>query len=208
MVIITVDGNIGSGKTTSLEYLHTRYGCAVDLEPVEKWKSYLKNIYEDKTKNFEFQVRVWIDRCWLQPTHSNTPLIMERSPLMQAEVFVAANKQLKNITYSEYNTLLDMYKGSLLTWQPHLYIYLRSNPEKCAERIRKRNRQSEEHIDVSYLKLLHAYHERAYVQSMALGVRMICIDVEGKTVEEVGDEIHRALGIFGFLPTPAPAPLC
>ena len=47
MGIITIDGNIGCGKSSILTYLHKTYKLPVDLEPVESWQSYLNNIYNN-----------------------------------------------------------------------------------------------------------------------------------------------------------------
>ena len=38
MTIYTIDGNIGSGKTSILQYLHKYKNYQIDLEPVENWK--------------------------------------------------------------------------------------------------------------------------------------------------------------------------
>ena len=50
MLIYTIDGNIGSGKSTILNYLHKYKNLQIDLEPLEKWKSFLDNIYLYKNK--------------------------------------------------------------------------------------------------------------------------------------------------------------
>ena len=52
MVIITIDGNIGCGKTGVLNYLHKNYKYAIDLEPVDNWQKHLNRIYnEEKDEN-------------------------------------------------------------------------------------------------------------------------------------------------------------
>ena len=152
MAIITVDGNIGSGKSTVLEYLHTRYGISVDLEPVRKWQPYLNELYRSGKSAFEFQVRVWLDRCWIQQRPNQSNLIMERSPYFQYSVFVPTNHKQNRISDSEYHTLVEMYQMSMNMWSPGFYIYLRSNPAKCMERISKRNRESEDRIKKQYIQ--------------------------------------------------------
>lgn len=44
MPIITLDGNIGCYKTSILNYFHKNYKTPVDLEPVDNWSEYLKNM--------------------------------------------------------------------------------------------------------------------------------------------------------------------
>jgi thymidine kinase len=199
MPIITVDGNIGCGKSTVLEYLHTRYGLAVDLEPVRKWRSFLNDLYEHGRSAFEFQVRVWLDRCWIQVRPNQSNLIMERSPYFQSRVFVPTNYAEKRITESELNTLNEMYHMSMGMWSPGFYIYLRSQPAKCMERIGIRHRESEDKIQESYIKSLHNLHESAYIDAVANGKSVLCIDVEDKTIEQIADEIYQALRTMKFV---------
>lgn len=198
MPMITVDGNIGSGKSTVLEFLHTRYGLAVDLEPVRKWQPYLTELYSSGKSAFEFQVRVWMDRCWIQMRPNQSNMIMERSPYFQSRVFVPTNFKENRISASELNTLNEMYAMSMNMWQPGFYIYLRSNPGKCMERIQRRHREGEDLIPESYIQQLHDLHERAYIDAVAAGKSILCIDVEDKTVEVIADEIHQALKAMKF----------
>jgi deoxyadenosine/deoxycytidine kinase len=199
MAMITVDGNIGSGKSSVLEYIHTRYGCAVDMEPVRKWQPFLNELYTSGKSAFEFQVRVWLDRCWIQQRSSTVNLIMERSPYFQAEVFIPTNYMEARIGDSEMKILNDMYQMTMNTWRPKFYIYLRSNPEFCMERIGRRQRESEDKIQLSYIQHLHQLHEKAYLKAVAESFPILCIDVEGKTVETIGNEIYEALKLMRFV---------
>lgn len=198
MTILTVDGNIGSGKSSILEYLHTRYGMSVDLEPVRKWQPYLNELYTKGKSAFEFQVRVWLDRCWIQQRPNQANLIMERSPYFQSCVFVSTNHKQNRISDTEYSTLMEMYQMSMQMWSPVFYIYLRSNPMKCMERIAKRHRESEDRIKPEYIKDLHDLHEQAYVWAVMKGFPILCIDVENKTIEQIGTEIYNALYTMGY----------
>lgn len=199
MAIITVDGNIGSGKSTVLRHLHNKFGVPVDLEPVERWAPYLRDLYAGSANTsssaaFEFQVRVWLDRCWVQH-RAATPLFMERSPYFQALVFVATNYALGKFTDREHELLQHLYRHVLGIWSPALYVYLRSSPQQCCARIRRRNRESEDHIHPSYIALLHAKHEEAYFSAVRSGLRVVVIDVEDKNPDQIADEVVRA--VFG-----------
>jgi thymidine kinase len=196
MAIICVDGNIGSGKSSVLEYLHTRYGCSVDLEPVRKWQPYLNELYASGKSAFEFQVRVWLDRCWIQMRPNQSNIIMERSPYFQSKVFVPTNYKEKRIGESEHKTLNEMYQMSMKMWSPEFYIYLRSNPTHCMERIQIRHREGEDLISQDYIQQLHDLHERAYMDAVVAGRSILCIDVEGKTIESIGDEVYQALKVM------------
>ncbi len=200
-MIFTVDANIGAGKSTVLSYLHNQYRIPIDLEPIAKWQPFLEEMYQHGNGAFEFQVRVWLDRCWIQQRPNMAPMVMERSPFFQSNVFLPANLDSGNFTLQEYQMLQEMYQKSMLLWSPHAYIYLRSDPEKCHERISKRGRPSEDAISMDYLKKLHDYHERAYMIAACQGIPVICIHVENKSVKQIGDEILQALMVLGY-PSP------
>lgn len=195
--IFTLDANIGAGKSTVLEYLHTHYRLPVDVEPIAKWQPYLDDMYKHNRGAFEFQVRVWLDRCWIQKRNHTSPLLMERSPYFQANVFVPANVSNGRLTVREYYQLMEMYQKSSTLWSPQGYIYLRSRPEKCKERIMRRNRNSEDNITLEYLHMIHDLHEQAYMTAVVHGLKVIVVDVEGKTVPQIAHEIYNAICILG-----------
>jgi deoxyadenosine/deoxycytidine kinase len=197
MPVFTIDGSIGAGKSTILEYLHINYNLSVDVEPVQKWIPFLEKMYHDKKGAFEFQIRVWMDRCWIQPKN-NVNILMERSPYFQKNVFVPASFQNKIITESENSILHEMYQKAINIWNPKGYIYLRANPDKCFERISKRSRECEKDISIEYLRQLHNLHEQAYIMASTAGMPIICIDVEGKTVAKIAAEVWNALHILGI----------
>lgn len=198
MPILTVDGNIGCGKSTLLEYLHINHLLPIDLEPVKKWQPYLNDMYYHNKGACEFQVRVWLDRCWIQPKE-DTMILMERSPYFQKKVFIPINYEKERLSQREVDMLNEMYDKSNHIWSPSGYIYLRSNPDKCIERIKIRNRQSEEAIDESYIYRLHNLHEYNYYWAVAHGYPMICIDVENKTVSQIANEVVQVLEVMGVV---------
>jgi deoxyadenosine/deoxycytidine kinase len=193
MPIITIDGNIGCGKTSILNYLHKYYKIPVDLEPVDNWDKYLHDMYDDKQGVFKFQVRVWLDRCWVQEKSEKSIILMERSPHFIKNVFIRTAYDLKMISEKERESLLALHKNTDKMWCPNFYIYLRSKPENCCKKIKKRNRPSEKNITPEYIKILHDIHEETFenydLSTYSNNTKMICIDVDGKTVVEVSNEI-------------------
>jgi len=198
MPIFTIDGSIGCGKSSVIDYLHTHYHIPVHPEPVDKWLPYLNDIYKNNKGAFEFQVRVWMDRCWMQQRPNMSSIVIERSPYFQSNVFVPANLQSGRLTVREYHMLQEMYAQSSAIWSPNGYIYLRSDPVKCLERIKQRSRPSEEGISISYLYRLHILHEHAYFSAITMGIPVICIDVEGKNVSQIAAEVWSALNSLGL----------
>ena len=188
MPIITLDGNIGCFKTSILNYFHKYYKTPVDLEPVENWSEYLKNMYNTDKSTYNFQIRVWLDRCWIQEK-SNTILLMERSPYFIKNVFVEKAYEDKTISEEEYKNILTLHKTTDKLWEPQGYIYLRSNPEICFNRIIKRGREAEKNIKIEYLKIIHELHDKKYEEALKNNKNIICIDVENKSVADICSEI-------------------
>lgn len=189
MVIYTIDGNIGCGKTTILNYLHKHKNIQIDLEPVDKWKPFLDNVYINKTGYFNMQIKVWLDRAWIQDKETNSIIFMERSPYFIRNTFNKNDFINNHINEDEYNVINEMYQKTDKIWKSNFYIYLRSSPKKCLERIKARGRDNETNIDEDYLMSIHDLHEEAYLQLLETNKNVILIDIENKTIEEIIKEI-------------------
>jgi deoxyadenosine/deoxycytidine kinase len=199
MPIITIDGNIGAGKSTILNYLHSNHNIYVDLEPIDKWKSFLDNIYTNKKNYFNFQVRVWLDRSWIQEKDQNTTIIMERSPYFIRNTFNKYMYDNNLINAQENNIINELYDKTDIIWKSNYFIYIRSNPQKCLERILKRGRDNEKEISIEYLNDIHNLHEETYEKAIENNIKVLCIDIENKSLEEIADLIIKFIKKCKFL---------
>jgi deoxyadenosine/deoxycytidine kinase len=188
MPIITIDGNIGCYKTSILNYFHKNYKTAIDVEPVENWNEYLNNVYNSKNSTYNFQIKVWMDRCWIQEK-SNVIILMERSPYFIKNVFVEKAHEDNTITDEEYKNILMLHNTTDDLWSPDAYIYLRSDPVICFNRIHKRGREAEKNIKLEYIKRIHELHEKKYEEAVKNNKNIIVIDVENKSVSDICSEI-------------------
>lgn len=188
MPIITIDGNIGCCKTSILNYFHKNYKTAIDIEPIESWTEYLKSMYDSDNSTYNFQIKVWIDRCWIQEK-SNVIVLMERSPYFIKNVFVEKAFEDKTINEDEYTNIHKLHKTTDELWQPNAYIYLRSDPEMCYNRIKKRGRESEKNIKLEYIKRIHDLHEEKYKDAVENNKNIIVIDAENKSIPDICSEI-------------------
>lgn len=197
-LVVTIDGSIGAGKSTILEYINNKYNLPILLEPVDKWQPYLNELYGNKDSSaFNLQIRVWLDRCLLPDTISQDSMtIMERSPMFQEGVFVRVNREIERISPVQDVLIKEMYAYAAKSWVPHIYIYLRSDAQKCIERVGIRNRNSEDAIPHDYMVRLHELHEDVFEKAVAAGKKIKVVDVEGKTVAEIGDEVMNAINSF------------
>jgi deoxyadenosine/deoxycytidine kinase len=114
---------------------------------------------------------------------------MERSPYFIRNTFNKNDFINNHINEYEYNVINEMYQKTDKIWKSNFYIYLRSSPKKCLERIKARGRDNETNIDEDYLISIHDLHEEAYMQLLETNKNVILIDIENKTIEEIIKEI-------------------
>jgi deoxyadenosine/deoxycytidine kinase len=194
MPIITIDGNIGSCKTSILNYFHRHFKTAVDLEPVENWTPYLNKLYMNaKDSSYTFQIKVWMDRCWIQEKSENVLIMMERSPYFIKNVFIEKAFEDGSITKDEYDMLHNLHAKTDQLWKPHAYIYLNSDPEICLQRVNKRGRTCEKQLKQEYIKRIHDLHCENVHELLKHNINVIIIDIENKSIAEICQEIinHR-----------------
>lgn len=155
-MLISIEGNIGTGKTTLLKSLNYKNYKYV-YEPVDEWGEWLNLFYKDKRNAFGFNMKI------LHSYHNKLKdenIISERSPFTSKEIFykLALNKRFSS--HYEYNLYCEYY--DLLARIPNYFIYIQTDPEVCLERIKNRKRKEESNISLEYLKELHKYHENVY----------------------------------------------
>lgn len=178
-IIISVEGNIGTGKSTILEKIekkiqiqNNKKNVIILKEPVDEWlkikdkngDSILTKFYQNKTKyGFSFQLLVIKTISELiSNTIKNNPectlIICERSILSSHFVFTKMlydGSFMNDIEYQIYDRFFDECRLYL----PNKIVYLEALPSVCLKRINKRFREGETIIDLDYLKKCDMYHE-------------------------------------------------
>jgi len=181
-VVISIEGNIGSGKSTIMKYLSKHFDNFVKLqgdnikicylqEPVSKWtnftdesgKNIIEKYYSDQKKYaFQFQMMAYISRLsqFKQAITDGYDIIFtERSMFTDRNVFAKMlynDKKIEEIEYKIYNAWFDEFAECLNNMKIY---YIKTNPEICFKRIEKRNRKGEENIPLDYLKSCSKYHD-------------------------------------------------
>lgn len=191
MPIITIDGNIGSGKTTILEILQKKYNQMISLEPLSEWESYLNDIYKNNVGYFNFQLKIFLDRAFIQ-SKSNQIIFMERSPKFTRSTFIEVYKD--KFSTQEYNIIQHLYDNADHQYnktiiEPVMYIYIQTNPDICYERIKQRNRECELNIDKELIDKLHIKHEEYYDKIFKQGLSTYMINSDNMSVEEIAENI-------------------
>ena len=156
-MIITIGGNIGCGKSTVLSKLKDKQ-LNVITEPIEKWGSWLDLFYSDKKRySFQFQMKVLLEFLYLEGITDEDLLITERSPQDTLNVFSKALVDSNDISFLEFN-LFKEYVDKI-GWIPDVYIYLKTNPKICKDRMDNRNRDCENGVTLEYLQQIHDKYE-------------------------------------------------
>lgn len=167
-MIISVEGIIGSGKTTFIKHLAKTLDACVKLEPVDEWKNsgILKNYYADFPKwAFPFQLQVITDKL-TDDTYKNSSdkiTIIERSVYSDKcfmEMFYT-NKKITKIEYDLYNKIWNSLEKTS-TIVPDIIIYLQPPLDECMKRVKQRSRSEEKDITREYQSDLLDIHDRYF----------------------------------------------
>lgn len=176
-ICISIEGNIGSGKSTILKLLKETYPewNFVD-EPVDQWvglkndegKSLLECFYADKRRwSFTFQNIAVLDRYQamnkaiekLDP-HKFNVIITERSIFTDKNIFAKMLHDTDDIDQLEWQIYSKWFNHIYKLYPAiHGFIYIQADPERCLERIAKRHRGGEDLIPMKYLRKVHENHE-------------------------------------------------
>lgn len=175
-IIISIEGNIGVGKTTFIDILKSKFtNCDIVYEPVDIWKqitdldgkNILQTFYENIPRwGYSFQNLAYLTRMMkIEDTIKNSNskyIFLDRSLGTDKNVFekmLYDNGQLNELEHSMYNLWCDFYHKYIRSQNNIIYIYLHANSETCMKRIKKRNRIEEENIKIDYLEKLNEYHD-------------------------------------------------
>jgi deoxyadenosine/deoxycytidine kinase len=176
-MIISLEGNIGAGKTTFLKALAA--ACPdyeIVLEPVDQWtaefggRSILQLLYEDKARwayTFQTCVLQTIGAAVKEAQAKNKKIIItERSALTSRYVFTQMLKEGGFISEIEWALYLKLFEDYYTPLDGH--IYLATDLDISAERIKERGRPGET-VSMEYLSDLEIKH-RSWLSSTTLPV--------------------------------------
>jgi len=158
---ITVEGNIGAGKTTLSGLLQKNFGAKLILEQFAD-NPFLPKFYEDRKRySFPLELSFLAERYKQLKEMLNTrdlfnQYIISDYLFIKSKLFAKVN--LAEDEYKLYETLFDIIYPNLP--EPDLIIYLHAPLTKLKENIKYRNRNYEQNIQDEYLVDL----QNAYLQ--------------------------------------------
>jgi len=189
--IITIEGNIGSGKSTLVnnlkENLDSSKYCFIQ-EPVDIWQTIkdsngvdmVSKFYTDQSKYaFTFQMMAYISRLSiLRKNVRENPgkiLISERSLYTDKHVFCQMlydQGKMESVEYQIYNKWFEDFIQDI----PKMgIVYLKTDPQIAYDRVIKRNREGE-NIPLEYLLECSKYHDSWISEDTNLGLSKLVID--------------------------------
>ncbi|KAF5287481.1 hypothetical protein FQA39_LY04109 [Lamprigera yunnana] len=167
---VSIEGNIGAGKSTLIKYFSNFNGIETYTEPIEWWRNLdghnlLDLLYTNPNKWYSmFQMYVQLTRLKIQtssPKSSTTVQMFERSVQNNRHCFVEQARKVGVLHSADYAIIDEWYKWAKNSCDItlDLIVYLRSTPEVVYNRMKNRKRPEEKGVPLQYLKELHDSHE-------------------------------------------------
>lgn len=211
-VIISFDGNIGSGKSTKVKDIEEYYGAQgrKDIlfiqEPVDAWNSVvdengvtiLSNYYKDQKRfAFRLQMLAYISRLALlrdAVKKGYKYIITERCVGTDRNVFSKMLYDKGDIEHDEYIIYKKWYDEFISDVPIGAIVYIKASPEICLKRVNIRAREGE-NIPLEYLKECDKYHDE-WINSENIPKLVIDADIDLKKNPEANFEILKQIDTF------------
>ncbi len=187
---IAIAGNMGTGKSTLVEFLSHTYGAQPFYEPNEA-NPYLPDFYQDmKRWAFHSQLYFLSNKFRLHQELDQAPgvVVLDRTIYEDAEIFATALMEMRKIDRRDWDTYWSFYQVILNAIKPpDLMIYLRCSMRTLRKRIRLRGRKMEQDIPLRYFKRLERLYE-SWISQYSLSELLI---LETDNLDYIEDMMHR-----------------
>jgi len=183
---ITIEGNIGAGKTTLAHLLSKHFNARLILEEFAE-NPFLPKFYENK-EQYAFPLELF----FMAERYKQLKEFLQSKDLFQnitisdylfTKCLLFAKVNLPEQEFLLYQKLFDIINPQLI--QPDLLIYLHAPINKLKENITKRNRSYEQSIGTDYLFSLQEIYS-SYIRQHQ--VKTLFIDVSN--ADFLGNEKH------------------
>lgn len=195
-LFITVDANIGAGKTNvchAVASAATSRGRITKVleEPThsDKFKHFLGHYYDDlKTGNntgggFEMQMfmlceryeqhRLAVEQAWGE----NGIVVIQDRPIYGDTVFATTAMEQGFMTKEEYELYVNVFRNmSRDIMPPDIFLYMNVSPEECYRRMNERSRDLENEVPLGYLQHLDRNYKKLVKEMRRRGVKVLEVD--------------------------------
>ncbi len=211
-----IEGNIGAGKSTLLRLLGQHIPPIKTIcEPVKNWQSnrygqsLLTNFYKNPQRwayTFETLTMAYRITEHIKEQHDTYQIkIVERSIYSGYYCFAQNSYSQGFMTDIEWH-IYKQWFNSLVPGKCHSpkgFIYMRISPDVSYERIKKRNRNAEQTMSLSYVEQIHEQHENFLINKinilpelMRVPVLVLDCDQEFKTNKVQSEKHMRTITAF------------
>lgn len=212
--IISIEGNIGVGKTTFTEKVKNAFEDAEFVpEPVNIWftiadnkgENILGKFYKDMPRwSYTLQNIAYITRMTTIVEKMNINslhkyIFTDRSIGTDKNVFAKMlhdDKNLDDLEWNAYNHWNSFFEKYIKKNEKQNVIYLRCSPKTAMERIHKRNRPEEIGIPMEYIEKLHKYHDEWLLNNDEYNVLVLDCNQEFENEPEVLNGFIRQVKVF------------
>ncbi len=183
---VTIEGNIGAGKTTLANILSKKLNARLVLEEFAE-NPFLPKFYE-KPDQYAFPLELFFmaerykqlkDLLHINDLFQETTI----SDYLFTKCLLFAKVNLPEEEFKLYQKLFDIINPQIV--QPDILIYLHSPVDKLQENIKKRNREYEQSIPNDYLFTLQETYSQYIKQH---NIKTLFIDASN--ADFIGNEKH------------------
>lgn len=173
---ISIEGNIGSGKTTLSSMLAEEFGAKLILEQFAD-NPFLPKFYADQKKYaFPLEMSFLAERYQQLSDETIQPDLF--SPFIISDYYVFKSLIFAEITleteeFKLYKRLFMMMYNNLV--KPDLFVYLYQNTDRLLENIKNRGRDYEKGIEANYLEMINKGYLDFIKQQK--GLKVLVLDV-------------------------------
>lgn len=189
---ISIDGSIGTGKSSALHALREAFPTAsVFPEPLDEWGELLDLYYSNKSLwclPFSLKVLLSFRRAKPKPEIS----FIERSPLSCKNVFTQMLADDGTMNARQFEVFKEYH--DLIGWTPDAIIFIDTPAATCLTRLETRQRECEKNVDLQFLRRLEYAYE-TMLKHDTHGIRVIRVDGT-KSKEEVAEDIVNAARVL------------
>ena len=199
IITVSVDGNIGAGKTTVIEQLK-KINIQIITEPVDEWKELLTKLGEDPKKYvLQLQMKVlqhyiFVKKYIEKQQHtieSPTVIIVERSIESSLYIFAKTYMSLGHLSETNFEKLKEL--ATKVTFDFDYRILIQTDPNVCFQRIQHRGRSCENSLTVTFLEKLKLYQTKMYEKYTSQQHFIINGNQDKQTVCECFDSILKKI---------------
>ncbi|MCD6113405.1 MAG: deoxynucleoside kinase [Bacteroidales bacterium] len=192
---ISIEGNIGAGKTTLATKIANDFNAKLILEEFEE-NAFLPKFYKDPDRYaFQLELAFLAQRYKQLSEHLISQDLFKKftvSDYFINKSLIFARKTLQNDEFLLYSNLFNIIKTSLP--QPDLLVYLFVDVDNLIRNIEKRGRSYEQNIQRTYLEKIQASYFEFLKQQQDM--RILIIDTNDIDFLNNEDDYKKILNVI------------